>query len=141
LSASLSDPAKPVICHPSDVFGEVDVRKKQGISSQTLVTAIFWDAFGAGSAVTALLRSGFAESDVHVVGVLGGRAPDLTQFFLSMGITVVDATYYNSCFQDGAMLLIVRAQPPCDEQSALEVIRRHGGISPPSYELQTTTVQ
>jgi hypothetical protein len=119
----------------------VDVRQNQGISAETPVTGIFWEAFSAGSAVTALLSIGFAESDIHAVGVLAGRAPDLSKFLVNIGIPFVDATYYNNCFQDGAVLLIIRPQLPYDKRVALEVIRRHGGIFPPSYELHTAAVQ
>jgi hypothetical protein len=105
------------------------------------VTAIFWDALSAGSAVTALLRAGFPDTDVYAVGVLAGRAPDLRDFLSSLGIPGVDTVYYNNCFQDGAVLLIIRTETAGDERSALEVILRYGGILPPSCELRSNAVQ
>jgi hypothetical protein len=122
-------------------LGEVDVRKNHGISTPTPTTAIFGDALSAGSAVTALLRAGFPDTDVYAVGVLEGRAPDLRDFLDGLGIPGVDTVYYNNCFQDGAVLLIVCTQTACDERSALEVILRHGGILPPSCEFRSNAVQ
>jgi hypothetical protein len=103
-------------------------------STQTLVTAIFWEAFSAASAATALAGTGFADADIDMLGVLAGRAPDLSGFLASIGVPDVDATYYNDCFQDGAVLLLVRAQP-WQEQIAIAVIRRHGGMLSPSYQV------
>jgi hypothetical protein len=117
------------------------VRKNQGISTPMPITAIFGDAFSAGSTVTALLCAGFPDTDVYAVGVLEGRAPDLRDFLDGLGIPGVDTVYYNNCFQDGAVLLIVCTQTACDERSALEVILRHGGILPPSSELRSNAVQ
>jgi hypothetical protein len=117
------------------------VRKNQGISTPMPTAAIFWDALSAGSAVTALLRAGFPDTDVYAVGVLEGRAPDLRDFLDSLGIPGDDTVYYNNCFQDGAVLLIIGTQSACDERSALEVILWHGGILAPSYELRSIAVQ
>ena len=47
----------------------------------------------AGSAVTALLRAGFPDSDVYAVGVLEGRTPDLRDFLNSLGIPGVDTVW------------------------------------------------
>jgi hypothetical protein len=107
---------------------------------QTPITGIFWEALSAGSAVTELLRVGFPDTDVYAVGVLTGSAPDLSDFLASLGIPAADALYYNDCFQDGAVLLIIRIHTPRDEHRALKVIVRHGGILPPSYEVLSTAV-
>ena len=112
--------------------------KKQGISMPMPTTAIFWDALNAGSAVTALLSAGFPDTDVYAIGVLEGRAPDLRDFLGTLGIPGVDTSYFNNCFQEGAVLLIIRSQTAFDERSALDVILRHGGILPPSCELRKT---
>jgi hypothetical protein len=110
------------------------VLKNQDGSPKTFVTGLFWDAFSAASAVTTLLHIGFADDEVDAVGVLGGRPPDLSEFLFGMGIPVVDAIYYNNCFQDGAVLLIVRTHPDHRRRIALEVIRGHGGILHPTCE-------
>jgi hypothetical protein len=110
------------------------VRNFGDISTQMLVSAIFWDAFCAGSAVTALLQIGFADTDVDAVGVLTGRAPDVSGFLTSMGVPRMDAAYCNDCFRDGAVLLLVRVQP-WEQRIALEVLCRHGGMLPPSCQI------
>ncbi|HEY1270897.1 MAG TPA: hypothetical protein VGF08_02895 [Terriglobales bacterium] len=92
-----------------------------------LVTGIFWEAFNAVSAVTALLSIGFADADVDAVGVLAGQPPDLSGFLASAGVSQTDASRYNDCFQEGAFLLLVRTQP--DEQTtAINIIQTHGGV-------------
>lgn len=113
------------------------MRKHECIDTQTPVTAIFWEGFTAGSAITALLRVGFPDTDVSAVGVLTGPAPDLRDLLASLRIPTVDTNYYNDCFQDGAVLIIVQAHTPYDRCRALEVIRRHGGFLPPSCVLLT----
>jgi hypothetical protein len=107
--------------------------RDQERSSRLLITAVFWEAFSAGSAVTALLHLGFADADIDAVGVLSGAAPDLSGFFASVGVPHVDAAYYNDCFQDGAVLVIIRARPG-EQHRAIEVLRYCGGVLPPSYE-------
>jgi hypothetical protein len=111
------------------------VRKDQNIITQALVTAIFWEAFSAGSAVAALLGIGFADSDIDAIGVLTGRPPDLSDFLTSIGVPRSDASYYNDCFQDGAVLLLIRTQPWA-QQIAVEIVRKHGGLLAPNSEIQ-----
>lgn len=101
------------------------------ISSHLLITAVLWEVFSAGSAARALLRIGFADADIDAVGVLSGPAPDLSGFFASVGMTRVEAAYYSDCFQDGAVLVLIRAQP-WEQQIATEVVRRYGGLLSPS---------
>jgi hypothetical protein len=78
------------------------LRTRATTSFQRLVTGIFWEAFSAGNAVTALLCTGFGEGDVDSVGVSAGRAPDVSNCLITMGIDPIDATYCNNCFEDGA---------------------------------------
>jgi hypothetical protein len=101
-------------------------------SSPQLISAAFWEAFTAASAAKALSRAGFADENIDVIGVLTGDAPDFSKFLASMGMPEGDAVYYNECFQDGAVLLLVRTQP-WEEPVALDVMRRHGGLLPPSH--------
>jgi hypothetical protein len=92
-----------------------------------LVTGIFWEAFNAVSAVTALLSIGFADTDVDAVGVLAGKPPDLRGFLASEGVPQADASRYNDCFQEGAFLLLVRAHPGA-QRAAINIIQTHGGV-------------
>jgi hypothetical protein len=119
----------------------VDVFTDNSSGARTLISAIFWEGLSAGSAVTALLRAGFSDTDVYAVGVLAGMAPDLSDFLASLGIPASDTLYYNDCLQDGGVLLIIRAHTPGDERRAFEVILRHGGIFPPSCELLNAAAQ
>lgn len=105
---------------------------------QTPITGLFWDALSAGSAVTELSRVGFPDTDVYAIGVLTGSAPDLVDFLADLGIPAPDAIYYNDCFQDGAVLLIIRIHSSRDGRRAFKVILRHGGLLPPSYEALST---
>jgi hypothetical protein len=99
---------------------------------QTPVTAIFWEGLSVGDAVTRLLNVGFSDRDVWAIGVLTGRAPDLDDFFASHSIPAADSSYFNECFKDGAIVLIIRAPTDSDKRRALDVVRRSGGILPPS---------
>lgn len=109
-------------------------------SSIQLITAIFWDPFSVASAATTLSLQGVSDTAIDTVGVLAGSAPDLSGFLASLGIPECDATYYNDCFEDGAMLLVIRAQP-WEHHKAIEVIQKHGGMLPPSHPLHVVAGQ
>jgi hypothetical protein len=101
-------------------------------SSRLPVTALFWEAFDATGAISALMRSGFAENDIYALGVLSGGAPNFGDMLLAMGIPLDDASVYSNCLGDGAMLLIVHTEPGHNKKAALEVLERHGGVFPPA---------
>ena len=105
-----------------------------------LISAVFWEPFSATSAIEALLRIGFCDSDILAVGILEGRAPDLCEFLASVGLPSLEAAYYNSCFQDGAVLLMVYLSLPANEQLALDVIRRHGGLRALGHGVRASTL-
>ena len=119
----------------------VGVRKNEFKITQTSIAAIFWEGLSVSSVVTALVRVGFPETDLYAVGVLTGLAPDLSDFLAGLGIPAVDSVYCNNCFQDGAVLLIVRIHRACDEHRAVEVIMRHGGLLPPSCQRLSAAMQ
>jgi len=99
------------------------------MTSRPLITALFWELSSVGSAIEALLHTGFTDADIEAFGVLSGSAFDVTGFLDSVGLPRVDANYYNECLQDGAVLLIVRAQHQ-KGHTAAEVVSRHGGMLP-----------
>jgi hypothetical protein len=101
------------------------------MTSQPLITALFWELSSVGNAIEALLHTGFTDDDIEAVGVLSGSAFDFTGFLDSVGLPRVDAVYYNDCLQDGAVLLIVRSHHQ-KRHTAAELVWRHGGILPPS---------
>ena len=51
-----------------------------------MLTGLFWDPFDVARAITALIRDGFSEYEIDAIGVLCGRAPDLTDLLFSMGL-------------------------------------------------------
>lgn len=116
------------------------MRKNQHVSPETIVCGIFGEALSVGRVVSTLLSSGFADNKIEAVGWLEGEAPDLTRFLHTMGIPSADASYCNSCFHEGGVLLIIRTHPLL-ERIALEIIRGHGGVLPPGNEIQSPTVQ
>ena len=102
---------------------------------QAPVAAIFWEGLSVGNAVDRLLDAGFSDRDVSAVGVLSGRAPDLGDFFASHSIPAVDSSYFNECFKDGGIVLIIRAPTASHKRRALDVVLRSGGILPPGTSL------
>jgi hypothetical protein len=101
-------------------------------SSRPPVTGLFWEAFDAASAISALVGIGFAEHDIYALGVMSGGAPNIGDVLLAMGIPLDDASFYSHCLGDGAMLLIVHTGPGHNKKAALEVLERHGGVFPPA---------
>ena len=100
-----------------------------------VLTGLLWDTFSVADAIAALMRGGFSEYEIDALGVLCGRAPDLTDLLLSMGVERERAIFYNDCFADGAMLLIVCTKPGRRARSALDIMRQHGCIVPAHKEL------
>ena len=107
----------------------------ENFDPQMPVTAIFWEGVSVGDTVAKLLRVGFPDNDIYALGVLAGSAPDLSDVFASFGIPAMDSIYFNECFQDGAIVLIIRVHTARDKRRALEVLQRSGGLLPPSWAL------
>lgn len=105
--------------------------RKDVITSPPLMIAVFWDLSSLGSTIEALLHTGFTDADIEAVGVLSGSPFDITGFLDSVGLSRMDAIYYNECLQDGAVLLIIRTHHR-KRRAAVEVVWRHGGMLPPS---------
>jgi hypothetical protein len=82
-----------------------------------------------GRAIAALMREGFSEFEIDALGVLCCHAPDLTDLLFSMGVEPERAIFYNDCFADGAILLIVCTEPGRRARSAVNIMRQHGGYS------------
>jgi hypothetical protein len=107
----------------------------EGNPTRAVLTGLFWDPFDVAHAITALVRDGFSEDEIDAIGVLCGHAPDLTDWLFSMGLERQEAMFYNDCFGDGAMLLIIRTDPGHRARIALDTLRRHGRIVPARKEL------
>ena len=97
-----------------------------------VVSGLFWQPFDAANAITALVESGFAEYDIDALGVLSGRARDVTDVLYAMGIARADATFYNECFADGAVLLIIRTGAVRTAKIALKMLKHHSGVFAPT---------
>jgi len=107
------------------MFGET------GRNSATLVTAIFCEPFSVASAIAGLLRSGFADRDIHAVGVLEGHTPAVSEFLIAIGLPSDVAAFYSECFDDGAVLLMVRVDPALRKKIAIELLKHYGGVCAP----------
>ena len=102
---------------------------QKGNESTAVVTGIFWEPFSAASAIAALLRQGFSDRNVHAVGVLEGHAPAVSEFLLATGLPSDIATLYGDCFDDGAVLVMVRLdQAHRRENIVLDLLKQHGGV-------------
>jgi hypothetical protein len=103
-------------------------------NSEILVTAGFYEPFTAANAIQALSRMGFEDGDIGVVGMLTGSVTNLTGFCQAIGVPLAHALYYENSFEDGGLLLIVRARESSMKKTALAVLNEQGGILPPSIQ-------
>ena len=110
------------------MFGE------PGCSSDILVTAGFYEVFTAANAIKALNQVGFEDDDIGMIGVLAGPSADLSRFCHDIGLPREHALYYQSSFEDGGVLLLVRARESFMIETALVVLSEKGGILPPATQ-------
>jgi hypothetical protein len=92
------------------------------------VSSLFWDGFEAGQAIADLVQSGFATEDVSAFGTFTGSIPNLDGCLLAMGLTPSESAYFADCFDEGAVLLVVRAHKLEQKHAAARLLRRHGGL-------------
>ena len=97
---------------------------------ETLVAGVFCEPFSAADAVRALNDSGFEDHDIDLIGILSGRAPDLSWFLVGMGVPPAETEYYNTCMENGGVLVLVRTLASYRRSLARRVLRRHGGTFP-----------
>ena len=115
------------------MFGET------GSNSATLVTAIFCEPFSVASAIAGLLRSGFADRDIHAVGVLEGHTPAVSEFLLAIGLPSDVAAFYSDCFDYGAVLLMVHVDRARRKKKiATELLKRYGAVCAPANSNYTS---
>jgi hypothetical protein len=101
-------------------------------SRDILITAGFYEAFTAVSAIRALNQVGFADDDIGMVGLFAGPASNLSGFCQSLGVPHEHASYYQSSFEEGGILLIVRARERSMKETALAILNEQGGLLPPT---------
>lgn len=96
---------------------------------RSITTGIFCEPFSAGSAIAALVESGFSELDIQAVGVLEGHGRAAEEMLLASGLSRDDATLYSELFEDGALLVMVRLdQEGTKHRVATDVLKKHGGV-------------
>ncbi len=100
-------------------------------NSETLITAGFYEIFTAANAIQALNQVGFHDDDIGMVGVLAGPVVDIAGFCRDLGLPREHALYYQTSFEEGGVLLLVRARESFMKQTALAVLNAKGGILPP----------
>jgi hypothetical protein len=103
-------------------------------NSETLIVAGFHEVFTAANAIRALNQVGFEDDDIGMVGVLAGPFADLTCFCRDIGVPAEHALYYENSFEDGGVLLLVRARESFMKKTALAVLNAKGGILPPTTQ-------
>ncbi|HZR59037.1 MAG TPA: hypothetical protein VFA74_19375 [Terriglobales bacterium] len=105
------------------MFGE------RGSSSPELVIGIFCEPFNATSAIAELLGHGFTDDDIDALGVLEGHAPYTSDFWLAIGLPSEVAAFCSACFDDGAVLVMIRIDPTRKrEKIAIELVKHYGGV-------------
>jgi len=92
------------------------------------VSSLFWDGFEVAQAIADLAQSGFAAEDVSAFGTFAGRIPNLDRCLLEMGLTPSETAYFVECFDEGALLLVVRARKPQQRHVAARLLQRRGGL-------------
>lgn len=103
-------------------------------NSEIVVSAGFYEVFTAANAIRALNQVGFEDDDIGMIGVLTGPSLDLTRFCDDIGLPLEHAKYYQTSFEDGGVLLLVRARESFMEKTALAVLNAKGGILPPATQ-------
>ena len=96
-----------------------------GDAARAVLTGLFRDPFDVAQAITDLVGEGFSQDQIDAIGVLCGRAPDLTDWLFAMGLEQQDTIFCNDCFADGATLLVVRTERGTRARIALKAVRRH----------------
>jgi len=97
----------------------------QGAPKLVLI-CVFWELSTLSATISALLQSGFAEDDIHAIGVLEGSLPAGREYLLNIGLPSDVAELYGSCFEDGAVLLMVRVDYARQRTIAVELLQRYG---------------
>lgn len=107
-------------------------RERENGGSGTVVS-VFCDPFAAAAAVRQLAAVGVAENEIDLIGFLGSHVPDWDPLLAGLGLSAGQADYYREEFEDGAVMLVIRAGHPEPKKSAIKVVKRHGGIVPEEH--------
>jgi len=107
---------------------------RQPGNAEVVISAAFYDLFTATSAIRALNELGFEDCDLDLVAFLAGSQPELSWLFDEAGVPREHASYYESCFEDGGALVIVRACQPRRKNAAMAVLKARGGDFAPAIQ-------
>jgi|SRR5579884_2337457 hypothetical protein len=99
-----------------------------------LITAGFYEPFTAASAIRALNQVGFEDDDIGMVGLFAGPASSLSGLCQAIGVPHEHASYYQSSFEEGGILLIIRARELWMKETALAILNEQGGLLPPMIQ-------
>ena len=92
------------------------------------LSAIFWDGFDAMTAIGVLARSGFLMQEICALGILAGSAPDLEPTLLELGLSESESAFCKQLFDEGAIVLVVRAQQEERRKMAARLMEHCGGL-------------
>ena len=70
----------------------------KGDSGRAALTGVFWDPFDVAPAITDLVGGGFSEDEIDAIGVLCGRAPDLTDWLFLNGTRTAGGNFLQRLF-------------------------------------------
>lgn len=76
--------------------------------------------------ISGLLRSGFTNQDIDVLGILEGHDPAVHDFLLAMGLPSEVVTFYSDCFDDGGVLVGIHVTRK-EKEIAVELLKLYGG--------------
>lgn len=109
--------------------------KTHGDGPEIVITAVFCEPFTAANAIRELMQVGFEDADIDLIGVLAGPWPN-SRSLSDIGVPAEHASYYQACFEDGGVLLIVRVRQWVKKQIASTVLEQQGGILPPTGKIE-----
>jgi hypothetical protein len=104
--------------------------KRQSREGPASIVSLFCDPFAAVAAVRQLTAIGVSENEIDLVGFLGSHAQDWNPILIAVGLPTTQADYYREEFEDGAVMLVVRAADPGPKKSLVRVLQQHGGFIP-----------
>ncbi|HVN18038.1 MAG TPA: hypothetical protein VMU05_04675 [Dongiaceae bacterium] len=102
--------------------------------AEVVISAVFCELYTATNAVRVLNQIGFKDGEVDVIGVLSGSVPDFACLLQQSGLPAEQAGYYADWFDQGAVLVMVRAEEWIRQKAAAAVLKLQGGMLAPGTE-------
>ncbi len=92
------------------------------------LSVVFWDGFDAMNAIRVLALSGFTTQEIRVLGVLAESVPDLGPALLELGLSESESGFFRELFDEGAIVLVVRAHQTERYKIAARLMKQCGGL-------------